>query len=141
MATILGIGLVVLWIAGLGSATAPRWLTWFDGLAALASFAIAAFTPAYASKSTRMGEPIAVSVGLYALWVIALASGATGWLTWWTFVFACAFVGLGIACASERRTPLPTIDTIESESGDREERARAERAREERERQKPRKSA
>jgi hypothetical protein len=106
MSAVLGVGLLILWIAGLGSPTAQGWLTWLDGVAALCAFAISGFTPNYASKNVRVGQPIALSGGLFALWIIGLATGAVSWLCWWTFAFACAFLALGIACSYERRPPI-----------------------------------
>jgi len=106
MSTMLGIGLTALWIAGLGSPNTDPWLSWLDGLAALCAFAIAGFTPSYASKGARVGGPIALSVGLFVLWMIGLGTGAVSWLVWWTFAFACAFLALGIATSYERKPPM-----------------------------------
>ncbi len=105
ISTLLALGLVVLWIAGLGSPTSTSWLTWLDGLAALAAFGIAALTPTYARRSARMGEPVALSVGLFALFVIGLATGATLWQAWWTFAFACAFLILGFSARERKQIP------------------------------------
>ena len=116
MSTLFGLGLVVLWIAGLGSAEATPWLTWFDGLAALCAFGIAAFTPRYATRGTRMGQPIALAVGLFILWAVGLANGATPWLSWWNFVFGCAFLILGVAAGAERQVPgMGTLSDLDRE--------------------------
>lgn len=100
--TILGIGLVVLWICGLGSPSAAGWLTWLNGVAALCAFAIASYLTPYASRGTRLGLPMTLSLGLFACWIVALTTGVVGWLTWWTFAFACAFFLVGLGGASER---------------------------------------
>ncbi len=102
----LGIGLIILWITGL-SQHATAWLTWLDGIAGLCAFGIAGvIRPGVAGSLAA--SPIALSVGLFVLWIIALAIGASGWLSWWTFVFACAFLLLGIAGGASLRRPMTT---------------------------------
>jgi hypothetical protein len=104
---VLGIGLVILWIAGL-SAHATGWLTWLDGLAALGAFAIggavATRTGAAAGTAT-----IALSLGLFVLWIVALATDASLWLSWCTFAFALALLILGIAGTVSTRAQLPRV--------------------------------
>lgn len=106
-AVILGIGLGILWIVGLNDPAAPGWLTWLDGVAALCSFAIAAAYPdTVRSRAGRAAAPIVLALGLFALWIVGLATHAVAWLSWWTFAFACAYVLLGIgAGASIRNVP------------------------------------
>jgi hypothetical protein len=92
---VLGIGLVILWIVGL-SDHATHWLTWLDGLGALCAFAVAAMAPSEGVRRDVSSASIALSIGLYVLWIIALATSAASWLAWWTFAFACAFLLLGV---------------------------------------------
>ena len=96
----LGIGLAILWIAGLSSPDSPGWLTWLDGVAALAAFTIAALMRMGDSRAKRVGNTIGLSVCLFVLGIIGLATGALPWLSWWTFAFACAFLILGIAAGN-----------------------------------------
>jgi hypothetical protein len=50
--------------------------------------------------------PFGLSVGLFALWLVAVLRTATGWLTWWTFAFGCAFLTLALVRGfSERPSP------------------------------------
>ncbi len=111
----LAIGLVIVWIVGLNQ-HATGWLTWLDGLGALVGFAIAAGAGPAVGRAYGAGGPIALAVGLGILWIIGLATHAEAWLTWWTFVFACAFLLLGIAggAAGERMTTprAPTPRTV-----------------------------
>ncbi len=92
---VLGLGLVILWIVGLSN-HATHWLTWLDGLAALCAFAVAAMAPTEGVRRNVSSASIALSIGLFVLWIIALAVGASSWLAWWTFAFACAFLLLGV---------------------------------------------
>ena len=106
VSTALGIGLLFLWIIGLSSPLTTGWLDWVIGFAALSAFAIAAYTPEYASKTARVGGPLLVSIGLFTAWILGIATGAVDWLCWWTVGFACSFLLLGIAAGSEKRGPL-----------------------------------
>lgn len=95
-ALLVGIGLAALWIAGLATG-ATSWLVWLDGAAALVSFAIAGAVPEDAPIEGKSIPALIVTVGLFALWTVGLALRATMWLTWLTFVAACAYVVITIA--------------------------------------------
>ena len=45
------------------------------------------------------------------LWIIGLAEHREGWLVWWTFAFAVAYVVLGIADALAPTTHEPMVTT------------------------------
>jgi hypothetical protein len=105
MAIAMGVGLAILWIAGLSSPYAPAWFTWLDGVAAFCAFVIAGTNQSYDTRAKRMGGPIALAAGLYALWVIGLATGAVAWLSWWTFAFACAFLIFGVTAGGAASLP------------------------------------
>lgn len=100
---VLGVGLIILWLVGLSN-HATAWLTWLDGLAGLCAFGIAAAVPANLDTRRAIGGPIGLAVALFVLWIIGLAVGAQGWLSWWTFAFAVAFLVLGFASTSTRMT-------------------------------------
>ena len=106
---VLGAGLVILWLVGLGN-NSTGWLTWLDGVAALCAFAIAAAViPEKVGLGARAGAPVALSLGLFVLWILALSVGATAWLAWWTFAFGCAFLILGlVAVGGEPTSPTVT---------------------------------
>jgi len=104
----MGIGLVILWIVGLGQHATP-WLTWLDGLGALFAFALAGGLAATASAALGGGGIFALAIGLGVLWIIGLSTHAVGWLTWWTFAFACGFLLLGIVTSV--RGPITTRTT------------------------------
>jgi hypothetical protein len=109
--TLLGIGLLVLWGTGLRSAEAAPWISWLVGVGALCSFGIAAFTPSYAGKNTKMGEAVLVGTGMFILWILGMSNGVVPWMAWWTFAFACAFLLLGIVLglAPEKRPPMSEL--------------------------------
>ena len=104
---VLGAGLVILWAVGLGN-HATAWLTWLNGLGALCAFGIAAAIVPNMTLSGRVSPPIVLSIGLFVLWIIALATHAEAWLAWWTFAFACAFLLVGIIASFEHREPMIT---------------------------------
>jgi len=94
VAIALGVGLLVLWIAGL-SYHAPVWLTWLDGVAGLVAFIVAWAFVASAMVGVAMSGGLAL--GLFILWIIALGSRGGIWMAWWTFGFAAAFSLLAVA--------------------------------------------
>jgi hypothetical protein len=98
----LGVGLAILWVSGLSSPYVPGWFTWLDGVAALGSFTLSGSAQSYDTRGKRVGAPITLAVGLFALWIIGLATGAVNWMCWWTFAFACAFLVTGIAAGGAR---------------------------------------
>ena len=84
---LLGLGLALLWVIGL-SVNATAWLTWLDAMAATISFATAAVVPERRGSLWAAFCLGGLATGLLGLWVVAIASHATPWLTWWTFVAA-----------------------------------------------------
>jgi hypothetical protein len=90
----LGIGLAILWVAGMNDPLAPPWLTWLIGVAALGGFVCA--------RGAANG-PLALSVGLLLLWAGGLVAASPAWLSWWIFGFASASFLLGIVALRERR--------------------------------------
>ncbi len=85
----LSFGLILLWVAGL-SHHASAWLTWLDFLAGLIAFGSA--TQFAASRRAGVVGWASLALGLFLLWLAALATGGRSWLAWWTLVLACAFL-------------------------------------------------
>ena len=102
----LSFGLILLWVAGLAH-HASAWLTWLDFLAGLIAFGSA--TQFAASRRAGVVGWSSIALGLFLLWVAALATGGRSWLAWWTLVLACAFLLLaGVrAQKSEIRSNAP----------------------------------
>lgn len=105
----LGIGLIILWIAGL-SAHSALWLTWLDGIAGLVAILLGVAVVGSVARAGVGGWGL-LALGLFVLWIIGLAAHAPLWLAWWTFAFACAFVVLAAASTSggERRLNQRTV--------------------------------
>jgi hypothetical protein len=109
MALLCAIGLTILWIAGLGSPFSANWLTWLDGVCALIGYGVT-FSEARARGS------IGLSIGLFALWIVGMATNGAAWQNWWTFAFGCGYllVGLlkpaGMQVVSEREIETETSD-------------------------------
>jgi hypothetical protein len=103
---ILGIGLIIMWLVGLGQN--PGWLVWLDFVAGILSIA-GAFTIPSLSENLRVATPFLLAAGLFLLWLISLAVGGIEmWKTWWTFVFACAYTLLGVGAAASPRATTTT---------------------------------
>ena len=100
----LGLGLVILRVAGLSS-RATSWLFWLDGLGGLVAIASGLVLGA----STRIGAAAsaALALGTVPARVVALAAGATAWLTWWTLLFGFAFLSLAAGSAPIPRRVSP----------------------------------
>jgi hypothetical protein len=95
---ILGIGLIVLWIAGGSSTHASDWLPRLDGLAGLIAIAMGIGLETV-SRAGVFGWGL-LALGLFILWIVGLAAGGGLTVAWWTFGFACAFVILAAAATS-----------------------------------------
>src|ERR1700722_16549841 len=95
MTVLMGVGLAVLWLAGLGSPTSVAWVTWLDFVAGLWAFGIVAGGRINFRIGERADSAIALSVGLFAIWIVGLTTIAPGWQSWWNFGFACGFLVTG----------------------------------------------
>ena len=109
---VLGIGLAILWFAGLNTLNAAPWVTWLDGLGALCAWGIAATVHDGSPVENRVGSTGVLAAGLFALWVVTLFTPVPGWQVWWNFGFACAFGILAIACAYSGRAITGQISTM-----------------------------
>ena len=108
IALLCAIGLTILWIAGLGSSFSATWLTWLDGVCALIGYGVAFGRP-------RVSGPIGLAVGLFALWIVGMATNGATWQNWWTFAFGCGFLLVGLMAPAQARVVGP----IESETTER----------------------
>lgn len=89
---IFGVGLTLLWIAGLATGS-TQWLTWFDFVAAICAFYLAAY------GQNRAGGPagtIALAIALLTVGIIGGVGHAAAWLSWATFGLGCLLGLVGI---------------------------------------------
>lgn len=109
---ILGIGLIILGIAGLNTAAGGPWIAWLDILGGLMSFFVAASArPAVTAVSTQRypnaGGVLFLSLGLFAMWIIGVVTkSVTPTLAWWNFGFACVY---GLLAITAYRGPTAQI--------------------------------
>ena len=100
---ILGIGLAILWWVGL-SQNHSATILWFDAVAAVVAFGIAALLPdpEDAIASRPLG-PALLGLGLAAVWIAGMAGGQPIWASWLNFAFSLAFVGVATSAALRTR--------------------------------------
>ena len=99
-AVVLGLALLVLWVVAL-AALQPAWITWLD-------FAAGAIMLLQSALSYRFeaGMSLVLSLGLFSLFIIALAVGGVApWLTWVNLGFAAAFLLFTFYAAYGMRHP------------------------------------
>jgi len=94
-----GVGLALLWIAGLATGAA-QWLTWLEFVAAICAFYLAAYGQNRAGGS--LGT-LALAIVLFVAAIIGATGRAEAWLSWSTFGLACLF-GLVSAVGAVVRT-------------------------------------
>jgi hypothetical protein len=102
---VLGVALLFLWAIGLRIDDGAE-ILWFDLVAAVVAFGIAALEREDEIGATRGLTPAILGLGLGALWIGGLATGQPRWAAWANFIAACAFLGLAIAAASRGRHAL-----------------------------------
>ena len=99
---VLGMGMGILCVAGLASHEGASWLTWLDLAGAAISISLAAMMKPLIGHRKLDGSIVALSIGVFALWLIGLAVHALPMLVWWNFAFAVAFLIVGIASLSKK---------------------------------------
>src|SRR5262249_163584 len=82
------VGLVVVWWGGVVKNWA-WWLTGLDGIAAVLAIGYAALVTDESGPIAATSGPALIGLGLLALFIVGLATSSSGWLTWFTFGFAC----------------------------------------------------
>ena len=99
----LGIVLLAMFVVGIAGPTSASWLLWLDLAASICAFIIAGVASPTAAKVTKTTYPMALSAGLFVLWLIALGSaGVPGWLKWFNFGVAVAFLLTGLTGGSDQ---------------------------------------
>jgi hypothetical protein len=107
-AVVLGVALAAL--AGFGLwADRSAVMLWFDLVAAILAFGVAALEREDELGATRGWGPAAIGLGLGALWIAGLTSGQPRWAVWANFLFACAFLALAVMGAAEGRRAATAV--------------------------------
>lgn len=96
----LGVGLLVLWLAGLAGA---GWLLWLAFAVGVLSIVAGFWLPDSAPRYARGGVPGVFAAEMFVLWVVALATAQPPWQTWWIFIFGCAYLLLAAAGGAVRQ--------------------------------------
>jgi len=99
---ILGVGLAILWWVGLSTNHAAT-ILWFDAVAAVLSFGMAALLKEPERNPSQTLGPAVLGLGLAAVWIGGLAAGQPTWASWLNFVFALAYIGVATAAAMGTR--------------------------------------
>jgi hypothetical protein len=109
---VLGVGLIVLWLVGLGSSSS-NWLTWLDGIVGACSLIVAGvgFGDVRVERAAS-GWLIGLAISLFILWVVGLVTRTPVWLDWWTFGFACAYLLAGVGIGAQTSGRLPTARPV-----------------------------
>jgi len=95
MAFLLSFWLALLFVVAT-AAHVPKLMVFFVGLGALCAFFGGCISP-LVSKAWRLAGPIALSIGLFSLWIVALATKQPLWLPWCVFMGTFCFIGVTIA--------------------------------------------
>ena len=99
---ILGIALGIFWWVGL-SENQGATLLWFDAIAAVAAFGVAALLSDPERNPSRAVGPALLGLGLGVVWVFGIAGGQPGWASWLNFFFAVAFLGVAVTALMQPR--------------------------------------
>ncbi len=109
LSAILGVLLLCLWVAGLGSPYARVWLTWLDGLGGVGAFILGAYLPVLSTRKSRISAPLFLASYLLGIGTIGVVTPGSVWQGWWTVGFGAVFFYLSIAAALEA-VPAHTAD-------------------------------
>jgi hypothetical protein len=102
----LGGALALLWAVGL-AVDRQAVVLWFDAVAALLSFGVAAIEHEEELGMSRAAGPAIIGLGLAAIWILALAWKQPAWVAWANFVAAGCYLALAAAGAMRARHPAP----------------------------------
>jgi hypothetical protein len=97
----LSVGFGILGLAGAASG-ATMWLSWLVVVLAAAGAIAAIVIPRTRSAEGSVSGALALGAGI--LWIIGLATRATGAMNWWTFAFGVAFALFAAAEAGNFRS-------------------------------------
>jgi hypothetical protein len=103
---IIGLGLALLWAVGLGLRPHAT-LLWFDALAAVIAFSIAALVDESGEHNPANAfAPALLGLGLAVVWIIGMASSQPAWAAWLNFPFAVACLALAVMAVGTRHVEV-----------------------------------
>ncbi len=86
-----GLALLLVWLVGLLD-HATWWMTWLDGIAALASFGLAALVTKDSGPIATAIGPALVGSGLLALFIVGISTRSSAWIVWFNLAFAAGLL-------------------------------------------------
>jgi hypothetical protein len=95
---VLGVGLAILWWVGL-SQNQSATVLWFDAVAAVLSFGMAALIDDPQPRPSHAMAPAVLGLGLAGVWIGGMAAHQPVWASWLNFAFAVAFMGVATSAA------------------------------------------
>ncbi len=95
MSYLLSFWLALLFVVG-QSQHVPVGIVWLVGLGAIFAL-LGGFIAPLVGPGLRLGGPIALSLGLFALWIVGLLMKTPSWLPWCVFMGTFCFIGVTIA--------------------------------------------
>ncbi len=112
----LGIAMILLWIVGLVD-HATDWVVWLDGIAGVLTFLLVPVTRDDVGPIGVSLGPNLVGLGLLAVFIVAVSTRASAWITWFTLAFsggylmlaAFAFMVRAFEPSTESRRPITEL--------------------------------
>jgi hypothetical protein len=101
---VLGLALAALWAIGLGLDRSAA-ILWFDAVAAVLSFGVAALVDDSNPNPIRAFGPALLSVGTGALFIVGASTRQPVWATWLNLLFAIAYIGVAIVAVNPELAP------------------------------------
>jgi hypothetical protein len=101
---VLGLALAALWAIGLALDRSAS-ILWFDAVAAIVSFGVAALVDDSSPDPARAFGPAFLAVGLGALFIIGASTRQPIWATWLNLLFAIAYIGVAIVAVNPELAP------------------------------------
>ena len=89
--SVLALALLLLWVVGVTDGATP-WMTWLDGVAAVLTLLLVPVTRPSIGPVGAAVVPSLIGSGLVAMFVVGLATHASGWLTWFTGAFGAGYL-------------------------------------------------
>lgn len=108
---ILGIGLIIVGIAGIRSPHTLQGVAWLNLVIGIAAVIFSGSIKQTSSKIHRASGPTVFAIILFGLWVIEMViMPSQTWQAWWNFIFAMAFIAMSIKSWRQKDVILQPTD-------------------------------